>query len=157
MAFNLRNRSFLKLLDFTPEEIKFLPLPINYGMIPHTFVAEETGGEGEQLDIQVLGNVIERGSVVRVRVIGALALLDQGSQDDKLLGVVAGTPFENIRSIEELDLRFPGVTKILENWWLTFKAPRIESYGWVGPNSALRLIDAASDSYERNIGTQFQE
>ncbi len=24
MAFNLRNRSFLKLLDFTPEEIKFL-------------------------------------------------------------------------------------------------------------------------------------
>jgi ornithine carbamoyltransferase len=24
MAFNLRNRSFLKLLDFTPKEIKFL-------------------------------------------------------------------------------------------------------------------------------------
>ena len=24
MAFNLRNRHFLKLLDFTPEEIKFL-------------------------------------------------------------------------------------------------------------------------------------
>ncbi|MDE7338624.1 MAG: ornithine carbamoyltransferase subunit F, partial [Bacteroidales bacterium] len=24
MAFNLRNRSFLKLLDFTPEEIKFM-------------------------------------------------------------------------------------------------------------------------------------
>ena len=23
MAFNLRNRNFLKLLDFTPEEIKF--------------------------------------------------------------------------------------------------------------------------------------
>ncbi|MDY0040951.1 MAG: ornithine carbamoyltransferase subunit F, partial [Desulforhabdus sp.] len=24
MAFNLKNRSFLKLLDFTPKEIKFL-------------------------------------------------------------------------------------------------------------------------------------
>lgn len=24
MAFNLRNRNFLKLLDFTPEEIKYL-------------------------------------------------------------------------------------------------------------------------------------
>lgn len=24
MAFNLRNRNFLKLLDFTPQEIKFL-------------------------------------------------------------------------------------------------------------------------------------
>ena len=24
MAFNLRNRNFLKLLDFTPKEIKFL-------------------------------------------------------------------------------------------------------------------------------------
>jgi ornithine carbamoyltransferase len=24
MSFNLRNRSFLKLLDFTPEEIRFL-------------------------------------------------------------------------------------------------------------------------------------
>ncbi|MGB2910852.1 MAG: ornithine carbamoyltransferase subunit F, partial [Anaerolineales bacterium] len=24
MAFNLRNRNFVKLLDFTPEEIKFL-------------------------------------------------------------------------------------------------------------------------------------
>ena len=24
MAFNLRNRNFLKLLDFTPEEIRFL-------------------------------------------------------------------------------------------------------------------------------------
>ena len=24
MAFNLRNRNFLKLLDFTPEEIKYM-------------------------------------------------------------------------------------------------------------------------------------
>jgi hypothetical protein len=30
MAFNLRNRNFLKLLDFTPEEIKFLLCQIRW-------------------------------------------------------------------------------------------------------------------------------
>ena len=134
-----------------PKQIKFLPFPVNYGIVVHSLVPADTGGEEEQLDIQVLGPAFERGTVLKVHVIGALALLDKGSQDDKLLGVAEGTLFADIRDIAELDQRFPGLSKVLESWWVTFKAPSMVSFGWVGRKPAMRLVDAASDVYDQRI------
>ena len=68
--------------------VDFLAYPANYGMIPGTLMAREAGGDGEPLDVMVLGGAIDRGTVVRARLIGAIALLDDAEQDDKLLAVV---------------------------------------------------------------------
>ncbi len=131
-------------------DLDYLPFLVNYGMIPRTLVSKASGGEQEQLDIQVLGNVIERGSIVRVHVIGALALTDSGSTDDKLLAVVEGTEIGSVRNVSELEEKFPGITRILEMWWINFKGQNVmKSYGYVGSKSAARLIDAAADGYDR--------
>jgi hypothetical protein len=46
-------------------EVDYLSFPVNYGMVPRTLA-----GDGDALDIAVLGRGIERGHVARTRVIG---------------------------------------------------------------------------------------
>ena len=45
--------------------VNYLGYPGNYGMIPQTFLNKENGGDGDPLDIVVLGPSLERGAVVR--------------------------------------------------------------------------------------------
>ena len=48
MAFNLRNRNFLKELDFTPEELKFL-LKLSAGLKAAKYGGyEQTKAEGQE-------------------------------------------------------------------------------------------------------------
>ena len=45
-----------------PREVKYLGYPGNYGMIPRTLLPKELGGDGDPLDVIVLGPAVERGS-----------------------------------------------------------------------------------------------
>ena len=76
-----------------PRIVKYLGYPGNYGMVPQTLLSKELGGDGDPLDVLVLGKMVPRGSVVDAKLIGILKFLDGGEQDDKLLAVLPGTPF----------------------------------------------------------------
>jgi inorganic pyrophosphatase len=133
-----------------PRSYKYLPFPANYGMVPGTLLAHEIGGDGEPLDALVLGPAVPRGTVVRTRVIGVLALLEAGEQDDKMVTVPEGPPFDRVDDIEELDRLFPGVTVILETWFLNVKGQNVfQSFGFLGSSAARRLLQATSTAYER--------
>ena len=73
MAFNLRNRSFLKLLDFTPEEIKFL-LKLSADLKE----AKYTGTEQPLLKGKNIVLLFEKDST-RTRCSFEVAALDQGA------------------------------------------------------------------------------
>jgi ornithine carbamoyltransferase len=73
MAFNLRNRSFLKLLDFTPEEIKFL-LKLSADLKQ----AKYTGTEQQLLKGKNIVLLFEKDST-RTRCAFEVAALDQGA------------------------------------------------------------------------------
>ncbi len=73
MAFNLRNRSFLKLLDFTPEEIKFL-LDLSMDLKK----AKYTGTEQQRLKGKNIVLLFEKDST-RTRCAFEVAALDQGA------------------------------------------------------------------------------
>ena len=47
-------------------------------MIPKTLLPVEDGGDGDPLDVLVLGEPLEKGSIVDVRLIGVLSMLDDG-------------------------------------------------------------------------------
>jgi inorganic pyrophosphatase len=131
-----------------PRVVQFLAYPANYGMIPRTLVSAEDGGDGDPLDVLVLGAALPRGSVVRVRPIGVLWMLDQGERDDKLLAVIPDSPFEDIRDVAELDARFPGVTGILETWFASYKGPgEVETHGFGGADEANAILVRAEQSY----------
>jgi ornithine carbamoyltransferase len=73
MAFNLRNRSFVKLLDFTPEEIKFL-LKLSADLK----AAKYAGYEQPRLTGKNIALIFEKGST-RTRVSFEVAAYDQGA------------------------------------------------------------------------------
>jgi ornithine carbamoyltransferase len=73
MAFNLRNRSFVKLLDFTPEEIQFL-LKLSADLK----AAKYGGYEQPRLTGKNIALIFEKGST-RTRVSFEVAAYDQGA------------------------------------------------------------------------------
>ena len=73
MAYNLRNRHFLKLLDFTPEEIKFL-LDLAFDLKK----AKYAGTEQQKLRGKNIALIFEKSST-RTRCAFEVAALDQGA------------------------------------------------------------------------------
>jgi ornithine carbamoyltransferase len=73
MAFNLRNRSFLKLLDFTPQEIKFL-LDLSFDLKK----AKYSGIEKPTLKGKNIALIFEKTST-RTRCAFEVAAFDQGA------------------------------------------------------------------------------
>jgi ornithine carbamoyltransferase len=74
MAFNLRNRSFLKLLDFTPQEIKFL-LDLSADLKK----AKYGGYEQQRLKGKNIALIFEKDST-RTRCAFEVAAFDQGAR-----------------------------------------------------------------------------
>jgi len=73
MAFNLRNRHFLKLLDFTPQEIEFL-LKLSFELK----AAKYSGTEQKKLTGKNIALVFEKAST-RTRCAFEVAAFDQGA------------------------------------------------------------------------------
>ena len=73
MAFNLRNRNFLKLLDFTPEEIKFL-----LDLSKELKAAKYAGTERQRLKGKNVVLLFAKDST-RTRCAFEVAALDQGA------------------------------------------------------------------------------
>lgn len=74
MAFNLRNRNFLKLLDFTPKEIQFL-----LDLAADLKRAKYTGSEQKKLVGKNIALIFEKSST-RTRCAFEVAAFDQGAQ-----------------------------------------------------------------------------
>ncbi len=74
MAFNLRNRSFVKLLDFTPQEINFL-----LGLSLDLKKAKYGGYEQPRLNGKNIALIFEKAST-RTRCAFEVAAFDQGAQ-----------------------------------------------------------------------------
>jgi inorganic pyrophosphatase len=130
--------------DGKPRVVKYIGYPVNYGMVPRTVLSEARGGDGDPLDILVLGPSLPRGSVVETRVIGIILLTDRGEVDDKILAVAKGTPFEDVEDISDLEQKFPGVTQILETWFLNYKGPgKFVARGFAGRDEAVATVDQA--------------
>ncbi len=73
MSYNLRNRNFLKLLDFKPEEIKFL-----LDLASDLKKAKYTGTEQQRLKGKNIALIFEKAST-RTRCAFEVAALDQGA------------------------------------------------------------------------------
>jgi len=134
-----------------PRIVKYLSYPGNYGMIPQTLLPKELGGDGDPLDVLVLGRALPRGSVVEAKVIGVLKLLDNGEKDDKILAVQKESALYGVDSIQELDIKFPGITTIVETWFLNYKgAKKMESQGFADVTEAMNLIKSAVEAFNTN-------
>ena len=140
----------LEILDNTPRKINYLAYPANYGMIPKTLLSKKNGGDGDPLDIIVLGPSKKRGSVVKVKLIGVLYLMDRGETDDKLIAVSVNSPFYKFNSLKKLEEKHPGISDILKLWFTNYKGPeKISSKGYGNKKQALKILKNAMNDYEK--------
>lgn len=141
--------------DGEPRVVEYLPYPANYGMIPRTLLAKDEGGDGDPLDVIVLGPAVPRGSVVSAWPIGILRVLDRGEVDDKVIAVVGDGPLDWHKAIGLDDVRtnYPGVLEILEIWFSSYKgAGKMESRGFEDASEAWEMIHQAMAMYDEVHG-----
>ncbi len=131
-----------------PRIIQYLGYPGNYGMIPRSVLAKEQGGDGDPLDVMILGPAVPRGSLVQIKLIGVIKMIDRGDIDDKLIAVMKDTPLYSVNSMAELDQKFPGVTTILQTWFTNYKGQgKVQVLGFREQEEAQQILEAAINAY----------
>ena len=149
----------LEQKDGAPRFVKYLAYPANYGLIPRSVLLKSKGGDGDPLDVIVLGPAIQTGTIVKCRPIGVLTLVDNGELDDKLILAPVNSAFGSLKGIEELDKKFPGVTGIIQIWWTSYKGYgkdgklQMSSKGFKSRSAAIKLIGDAVLDYEMSVTT----
>ncbi|NKB88447.1 MAG: inorganic diphosphatase [Acidobacteria bacterium] len=127
-----------------PRVVDYLGYPGNYGIVPGTLLAVESGGDGDPLDVLVLGPAVPRGTAVLTRPVAILRLQDSGARDDKLICVLLEGPLSDVTNFEELRDDYPGVLEIIETWFVNYKGPgRIQSLGFENTAVALEVVQDA--------------
>ena len=134
-----------------PRVVQYLPYPANYGMIPKTLSPEEIGGDGDPLDVLLLGEAVPRGAYVKGKLVGVMYMKDHGETDDKLIAVAEGSPFENINTISELKEQFPGTLEILQTWFVNYKGigEDMKVNGFAGKKEADKVLNEAVKGYNK--------
>ena len=133
-----------------PRIVEYLSYPTSYGMIPKTLLSKDLGGDGDPLDVILLGAYIERGKIVKGKIIGTLRMLDGGEIDDKLLMIQNGSPLYKVNNLEELKEQFPGSLSIIKTWFESYKGLgkiKIDGYGSV--SDAVKILDKSILEFKR--------
>lgn len=137
-----------EFVNGSPRIIQYLGYPGNYGMIPQTLLSKENGGDGDPLDILVLGAPVEQSSILKSKIIGVLYLLDRGEQDDKLIAVSEGSPFYEVNSMQELDERFSGVSAMVKTWFSNYKGHgKMVTNGFGEKDAAMTILETSIKEY----------
>ena len=132
----------LELINNKPRIINYLGYPANYGMIPKTLLPKNNGGDGDPLDVIVIGPSETKGSIVKCKIIGVLQLIDNSEQDDKLIAISYRSNLDNVNDISELDASYNGILEILEIWFTNYKEDgQIKSMGYENRSSALKILE----------------
>lgn len=106
-----------------PRVVDFLPYPGNYGFIPSTYMDPERGGDGDPLDVILMSAAQPTGTVISIKPIGMLELIDGGELDTKLIAIPADTSLQVIqpRDFQDFLIRYDGARRIIETWFLQYK------------------------------------
>jgi len=139
--------------------------PALYGFIPRTYsgprvgrlMATATEGDGDPLDICVLSErpITRSEVIITARVIGGIPMVDHGTADDKLVGVLANDPI--YAQAEEIGDLPEALADRLMHYFATYKLiPGEESAVSVGRpygrEHAYRVLTAAIEDYRDAYG-----
>jgi inorganic pyrophosphatase len=118
--------------------------PGDYGFIPSTL-----SGDGDPLDVVVLVDAPSfTGCVMTVRPIGALLMVDQESEDEKILAVGLNNPiYKGLNDYSEL---YPHLLLEIEHFFSVYKeleAKRTRIKGWEDADSARKIVSESQERY----------
>ncbi|KAF9947552.1 Inorganic pyrophosphatase [Modicella reniformis] len=139
----------------------------NYGAFPQTWedpsvVHNETkaSGDNDPLDVCEIGEQVGyTGQVKHVKVLGIMALLDQGETDWKVIVIDINDPLANkLNNIEDVERHLPGLIRATNEWFRIYKIPdgKAENqFAFSGEaknrDYALGIIKETHEAWERLI------
>ncbi|XP_035123993.1 inorganic pyrophosphatase [Callithrix jacchus] len=104
----------------------------NYGAIPQTWEDpghndKHTGccGDNDPIDVcEIGGKVCARGEIIGVKVLGILAMIDEGETDWKVIAINADDPdAANYNDISDVKRLKPGYLEATVDWFRRYKVP----------------------------------
>ena len=134
----------------SPRTIKYKPYPVNYGMIPQTILPISRGGDGDPLDVLILGDKLAQGEVVQVKPLGVMKMVDGGEQDDKIIAVPITSFLNKYNNIEHLNSEQPETLERIKSWFLNYKGSyTVKFLNFESDEVAKELIKITSNYYKR--------
>jgi len=104
----------------------------NYGAIPQTW--EDPGhedartsccGDNDPIDVCEIGSrVCNRGDIIQVKVLGVLAMIDEGETDWKVIAIDVNDPdAKEMKDLADVERLKPGYLKDTRKWFRIYKVP----------------------------------
>ena len=123
--------------------IDFLPYLGNYGFIPSTYSDPEKGGDGDALDVLIIGENLATGSIVEIIPIALLELSDDGESDNKIIAIPADKKNRIIKAanFDDFSTKYPEIRKMIGTWFENYDLnDEVQILRWTGEEAAKKEI-----------------
>jgi inorganic pyrophosphatase len=82
-------------------------------------------GDNDPVDVVEIGSkALATGSVSKVKVLGVLAMIDDGELDWKMIAINSEDPlFSQLNDIEDVETKCPGTISGIREWFRWYKTP----------------------------------
>ncbi len=150
--------------DIRADQLRFVRLPYiwNYGAFPQTFESPNKvdsilgyKGDNDPLDVFEIGqNVHPTGSIVAVKVLGAIGLIDKNEADWKIVTIEVTHPIaEILEDIDDVDTYFPDLLDRTRKWLCTYKGSNNETRlgmdgAFVHKELAIKMIEDRHEDWK---------
>jgi inorganic pyrophosphatase len=157
-------------LRFVKNIFPYTGYPWNYGALPQTWEDphqedHSTGfkGDNDPIDaIEVGGGVATSGSVKAVKILGCIALLDEGETDWKIFVVDLADPLaDKLHDMSDLNEHCPGLIDATRQWFKCYKIPDGKPANDFAFNGqvrdrafAIKIVEETSQAWNRLISAQ---
>lgn len=143
----------------------------NYGMLPQTwenpFIKDSKFGllgDGDPLDILEIGSqALDSGSLINVKILGALCLIDQGEIDWKIICINHADPlYKKINDPHDVEKHFPGKIDAIIDWLENIKVfdgkdkNKVEG-NVMGPESTLEVVLAGHHEWKNLVAGKYPQ
>jgi inorganic pyrophosphatase len=123
--------------------------PFNYGFIPKSYCEDN-----DPADVMILmHDPVPAGSIVEVRPIALLGMVDSGEQDNKILAVPSKDPrFDHVKDLKDVS---PHILKEIEHFFNHYKdlqGKKVETTGWTGTEQAKQEVMRSLKLYGEKFG-----
>lgn len=82
-------------------------------------------GDNDPVDACEIGSKVHRrGAVIKVKILGCYALIDEGETDWKMIVVDVNDPLsEKLNDLNDIERLFPGLLQGTREWFRIYKVP----------------------------------
>ncbi|CAM8936581.1 unnamed protein product [Rhodiola kirilowii] len=156
--------------DTKKGKLRYYPYNINwnYGLLPQTWEdpslandeVEGALGDNDPVDVVEIGEKQRKiGDVLKVKPLAALAMIDEGELDWKIVAISLDDPKASlVNDIDDVEKHFPGTLTAIRDWFRDYKIPDGKPANRFGLGNkaankeyALKVISETNESWAKLV------